>query len=90
MYSEPYPYITKGMVCLLGDAAHPVCNSHETSQVRGIECNRRLDDASPESSSLYGNRRRWCIGHSVRQEIFQRRCGGVTENIRGSSTAEGN
>lgn len=23
-YSEPYPYITRGIVCLLGDAAHPV------------------------------------------------------------------
>lgn len=24
--SEPYPYITRNMVCLLGDAAHPVCD----------------------------------------------------------------
>lgn len=25
--SEPYPYISKDLVCLVGDAAHPVCKS---------------------------------------------------------------
>lgn len=28
VHSKPYPYITRSMVCLLGDAGHPVCFLH--------------------------------------------------------------
>jgi hypothetical protein len=31
LLSDPYPYITKGRVCLLGDAGHPVGVMHAES-----------------------------------------------------------
>ena len=87
---QPYPYVVKGCIALIGDAAHPVRElpSLHDAILEYIETDIRFsDDAAPKSRRLHGNRRRSCPGHPIQQRILQRRCTRVACRLRESQTA---
>lgn len=64
---QPYPYLVRNMVCLLGDAGHPVRFPRFRSG-----CSRliRVDDAAPEPGCLHGYRRCRCTGYPLQPGLF--------------------